>query len=196
MDEAEAERYYEMGEQVRLLRDVWRLMHRRCENPKCPDYQWYGARGIMVCARWSDYRTFLTDILTRLGPRPEGCSLDRKNVNGNYEPDNVRWATAAQQAANRRPARTRFIESGQRFGRLVVIKEAEPIASKHRGKVAGTAFHRAVLALCDCGNQAVVKLGNLSKTSSCGCLKREMMRDLASARFGPGGTHYRSGIGS
>jgi hypothetical protein len=61
----------------------------------------YGGRGIKVCEDWQDYPTFRDYIETHLGPRPAGCSLDRVNNDGNYEPGNVRWATAKEQAANR-----------------------------------------------------------------------------------------------
>ena len=57
----------------------------------------------MVYEPWHDPRVFITWIEANLGPRPERMTLDRVNVNGNYEPGNVRWATWAQQRANRRP---------------------------------------------------------------------------------------------
>lgn len=75
-------------------------MIKRCENPKNHAYPRYGGRGITVCPEWrSDFAAFLRDV----GPRPSpDLSLDRIDNNGNYEPGNVRWATAAQQAQNRR----------------------------------------------------------------------------------------------
>jgi hypothetical protein len=77
-------------------------MVRRCENPRFKQWKDYGGRGVRVCERWHDVRLFLADIERDLGPRPDGCTLDRIDVNGNYEPGNVRWATWLQQAANRR----------------------------------------------------------------------------------------------
>lgn len=72
-------------------------MHRRCENPKSTSYNDYGAKGIRVCARWSDFKTFVKDM----GPRPEGYTLDRIDPKGNYEPDNCRWANWKTQNLNR-----------------------------------------------------------------------------------------------
>lgn len=96
----------------------------RCENPSAPNYAIYGGRGITVDARWHDPAAFIADIETEIGPRPEQYvagrkrrvyrySLDRIDVNGNYEPGNVRWATAAEQQANtRRPGPTQCSEDG------------------------------------------------------------------------------------
>jgi hypothetical protein len=80
------------------IANIWHHMLRRCGNPNSGDYQWYGARGISVCERWLDFKNFLADM----GPRPPGTSLDRINVNGNYEPNNCRWATPAIQSRNKR----------------------------------------------------------------------------------------------
>ena len=77
----------------------WDSMLQRCLNPHSPDYHQYGGRGIKVCKEWiSSFDTFLSDM----GLRPEGCSLDREDVNGNYEASNCRWASASRQQRNRR----------------------------------------------------------------------------------------------
>jgi hypothetical protein len=81
----------------------WSNMKSRCDNPKATGYHLWGGRGITVCERWRDFDNFLADM----GPRPIGHSLDRINPDGNYEPDNCRWATARQQGANQRPQQRR-----------------------------------------------------------------------------------------
>lgn len=83
------------------LYGTWSHMIRRCENPDDNAYRYYGAKGRTVCDRWHDIRLFVADIDRDLGTRPEGMTLDRIDNHGNYEPGNVRWATAAEQVANR-----------------------------------------------------------------------------------------------
>lgn len=82
---------------------VWVNMRQRCCNRRHPNYRRYGARSIGVCQRWHDFAVWYADIIAELGPRPKGMSIDRKDNNGNYEPGNVRWATAKEQRANCRP---------------------------------------------------------------------------------------------
>jgi hypothetical protein len=85
------------------LYPIWKTMRQRCLNPANADYRWYGARGITVCERWNDFTNFLADVGER--PSPE-LTLDRIDVNGNYEPGNIRWATWEQQRQNKRPRAT------------------------------------------------------------------------------------------
>lgn len=86
------------------LYGTWRIMRRRCENPRVKDYPRYGGQGITVCAEWRDVTAFITWIEANIGPRPVGRTLDRIDNDGHYEPGNVRWATAKEQSANRRRA--------------------------------------------------------------------------------------------
>lgn len=84
------------------LYSTWGGMMTRCYNPKYKQFKDWGGRGIAVCERWHDPRFFVEDIDRLIGPKPPGTTLDRLDVNGNYEPGNVRWATYREQAHNKR----------------------------------------------------------------------------------------------
>jgi hypothetical protein len=91
---------------------AWKGIKRRCFNPKARNYRDYGGRGITMCQRWRDsFAAFFADV----GPRPSADhSVERVNNDGHYEPDNVRWATQAEQSRNRR--NNRFVEAlGERL---------------------------------------------------------------------------------
>lgn len=79
---------------------TWCSMKRRCLVPKERSYKDYGGRGITVCKNWKDsFENFFKDM--GYAPSPE-YSIDRIDVNGNYEPSNCRWATDKQQRRNKR----------------------------------------------------------------------------------------------
>ena len=79
---------------------AWVSMRHRCYSPSCRFYGNYGGRGIEVCQKWREsFEAFLDDM----GPRPSRHhSLDRIDNDGNYGPDNCRWATWEEQEGNRR----------------------------------------------------------------------------------------------
>lgn len=79
----------------------WCKMRDRCRDTERSDY---GARGITVCARWELFVNFLADM----GERPHGTTLDRKDSNGNYCPENCEWANREKQNKNRRRMKRRF----------------------------------------------------------------------------------------
>jgi hypothetical protein len=84
---------------------VWQDMKKRCENPNNKSYKYYGARGIKVCKEWHDYSVF-KEWAYNNGyddkAKKFDCTIDRINVNGNYEPNNCRWVDMKVQNANRR----------------------------------------------------------------------------------------------
>src|SRR4051812_47081817 len=77
---------------------AWLGMRNRCNNPRTPDFRYYGGRGVRVCPQWDSFTQFAADV----GPHPGSrWTLDRRDNNKDYEPSNVRWATRQTQVRNR-----------------------------------------------------------------------------------------------
>jgi len=114
------------GQSVTPEYKAYFAMKNRCYNEKSEQYKDWGGRGIKVCDRWLEsFENFLADM----GARPsKNHSIDRKDVNGNYEPSNCRWATKLEQGENRRPNKLILnIETGVFFNTLCEAANAHSI---------------------------------------------------------------------
>jgi hypothetical protein len=77
---------------------TWKSIRQRCTNPNNKDYPHYGGKGVSICERWSDFANFFSDM----GERPsDKHSIDRIDNDGNYEPNNCRWASQLVQQNNK-----------------------------------------------------------------------------------------------
>ena len=115
----------------------WRMMKDRCLRENCPDYKYYGGRGITICDRWLTFENFLADM----GQRPPGSSIDRIDNSGNYEPGNCRWASQKIQNKNRRTSR--------RYRFLLRMREMKEISEITGVRIAAlhSAFYSGKLEL-------------------------------------------------
>ena len=124
------------------IHNLWTRIRQRCGNPSHGKFSYYGGRGIRVCERWSVFENFYEDM----GDIPEGCSLDRIDPNGDYSPNNCRWATKKMQARNTRS--NHFVEhDGQRltlaeWAEIKGINQLTISKRLQRGWPAGDAIER------------------------------------------------------
>lgn len=100
-------RFKRHGETGTRLFNVWSSMKQRCSDPNHASYRYYGARGISVCEEWATDYTAFRDWALSTGydeTAPTGvCTIDRIDVDGNYEPSNCRWVDMKVQSSNKRP---------------------------------------------------------------------------------------------
>lgn len=105
------------GRKAKKLYSVWAGILARCNNPGSAEFQYYGGKGVTVCKGWeNDYSAFEKWALTN--GYEEGLSIDRIDVNGDYCPENCRWATDIEQANNK--TTNKFLEA---FGERHTIAE-------------------------------------------------------------------------
>lgn len=141
---------------------IWKGMRGRCFNNHNPKYKDYGGRGITVCDRWKSFQKFIEDM----GEAPDECSIDRyPDVNGNYDPDNCRWATYKEQGETKRrngPAVQDWV--GRRYGRWLIEAKTDP--DKHGNK--------RWWCICECGTRKTRSVQSIKYgAQSCGCDRRK-----------------------
>jgi hypothetical protein len=124
-----------VGSQTRLYYK-WKTMRRRCENRQDRYYKDYGGRGITICDQWREYKAFHDWALAN-GYR-DGLTIERNDVDGNYEPRNCSWITLGEQNLNKRNT-----------VRLTAFGETKPLikwACDPRCKVSAYALYQRIRA--------------------------------------------------
>lgn len=121
---------------------VWDSMKQRCLNPKHKSYPNYGGRGIVICQRWVDsFELFIRDM----GPRPTMLhTLERKDTNGPYSPENCTWATVKEQARNRRSTKVVLVDG--KFRKVCELADEMGVRNTfiHKRLAAGHSIERSI----------------------------------------------------
>lgn len=180
---------------------VWIGILYRCNNEKCWAYKYYGGRGIKVCDRWLDYRTFLADM----GSRPaDDMQIDRIDNDGGYEPGNCRWVTAKENSNNR--------GNSIRLDGMTVDQVAEALGMTYSGVYArivrGWPIEKIIAAERDCHRSssvlvelngdvfnatALAKMAGISLSAMCSRIKNgvtgeELIKPQAKAKGSSNGS--------
>ena len=122
------------GRSNHRLYKIWWSMKERCYSPNNNNYPKYGAKGVTICNEWMDFDTFYTWAMTN--GYKDSLTIDRVNSKGNYEPENCRWITLAENVARanaeKAKRKSRFIYYGiSPSGRRYEFKNASEFASAH-----------------------------------------------------------------
>lgn len=130
------------GKTESRIMHIWEGMKARCLNPNDDRFLDYGGRGITICDRWLEsFENFYADM----GDPPDKCSIDRIDVNGNYEPSNCRWATQSQQCNNKRDTVRYFYEGEEHtLSEWATIKNVSHDRLRQRVHKLGWTFEKAI----------------------------------------------------
>lgn len=115
------------GQTTHPLYSTYYGMKGRCLQDTDKDYHRYGGRGINICDRWLGVDGFF-NFIEDMGERPKGHTLDRKDTNGDYTPDNCRWADIYTQSGNKRDSNNTGISYLKKYDRFRVRISVNGIA--------------------------------------------------------------------
>lgn len=107
------------GQTEHPLYNTYHGMRKRCLQKTDKDYHRYGGRGIKICERWSGVDGFF-NFIEDMGERPDGYTLDRRDTNGDYTPENCRWADVYTQSGNKRNSKNTGISYVNKTGKYRV----------------------------------------------------------------------------
>jgi hypothetical protein len=127
----------------------WHQMMRRCYNSADQAYKNYGGRGIAVCQAWHDFDVYYKDTGT---PPAPAYTLDRINNDGDYSPENVRWASKSEQCRNRRVAsrpKPSIVKIGGRYRAQVRVNVARTFGTEAEARAWGEAIGSRIAAEAD-----------------------------------------------
>lgn len=166
------------------LYGTWMSMKGRCSNPNNRQWNDYGGRGIAVCDRWrNNFQAFISDM----PPRPDGHSLDRIDNDGDYSPENCRWATRKEQQRNQRRALYVLIE-GKKYRAIDLAEKS--------GMKTDTIVIRAAAGLSYAEvinpERRVFKKGLALGGKASGKKKRSRTHCIRGHKFTPANTFYRA----
>jgi len=146
---------------------IWSQMKGRCLNENNKKYPNYGGRGISVCDRWTEKGKGYINFIEDMGYRPtDKHSIERVDVNGNYEPANCIWIPIREQSLNRTDSAD--VKVGDIFGKLTVLFETEgKIRNNNPNRI-----RRYFQVKCECGREKPIRMDKLRQRENQSCGER------------------------